>query len=89
MKKHFPLVRYGCGCIGLPVGEVTEDDFHMSLVVKECREGEIGFHVQGILPQNVKNSVPLTEEEVKSVIQDINFQLREGEKFNQLKGLLR
>jgi hypothetical protein len=86
MSHPLSLVRYGCGCIGfrIPEGSNSND----ALIIKDCIEEEICFGKVGILPINLKTT-PLSDEENESFVQEINSLIRDGDKFRQLKGLLR
>jgi hypothetical protein len=87
-SKILPLVRFGCGCIGLPATEEGK-----SLVFKSCRSDYNGneqelLYEEGILPQFLKNPEKLNDDEIELIVKEINRKISDGSKFRELKNLI-
>ena len=82
------ITKYGCGCIGFPIGGVI-------IVIERCDydrcdETHFEFSVgnRRILPENIHQAVRLSEEESTEILNNFRKQLANGYRFEELKRLL-
>ncbi len=81
------LVRFGCGCVGFaPIQEGK------ALVLEYCNnewyDNPLCINFAGVNETNTPGS-PLSEEETKKYIDELNALLADGYRFRTIKGLLK